>query len=364
MKIRLKCILFLVSISTLLMAENDSYLISQRRFLKIMPAYQSWDIENIYQVSQVSSPIFLYVPVNRQISFSMRGNGGNISGDLPELSGLTDTQLMLNYHWESRNLVFNLGINIPNGKSELTPQEYLTSSTLSAQYLNFRIPNFGQGFNVSPGFTWARMINDQIAVGLGASYQYRGEFKPLEFMLDDYDPGDEFLFSGGVDIRINELATFTGDIVFTTYTTDKSGNNKVFDSGNTLLLNFQYKQYFQYNELLLRARYRSKSKNSYVIGGVFQQEQFNTNPEQVEAFGHYRIRLNPRVNVGILGEVHSYLSNSVFSGLDIVGIGLLSDFSVQKSISIPMRIKYLFGDFRSGKSIAGWEIGLGAVIGF
>ncbi len=66
-----------------------------------------------------------------------------------------------------------------------------------------------------------------IVLGLSASYQFKGEFEPVE-EIENYKPGNELLLTGGIDVRVNETANFSSDIVFTVYGTDKLSGEKVF----------------------------------------------------------------------------------------------------------------------------------------
>lgn len=345
-------------------AANDAYIISQKGVVKIMPLYQNWEIEDGYQVSEMSIPLFFYYPINRAMSFYLRGSQASATGDVPNLSGISDTQVSFNYHVEAYHLVLNVGLNVPSGKKELTATEFQTSSVLSYNYFNFQVPNFGQGLNISAGLTYAYPIKDNVVIGLGASYQYKGKFKPLKGMLDDYDPGDEILFTGGVDLRLDEKTACSVDMIYVLYSTDQIDEEKVFESGNSLIASIQFRRYFNNNELWLLARYRTKAKNSYVIGGVFQEEPAKTVPEQLEGIGQFRILVNPGLYITILGEGRSYFSTKNFPGLDIMGFGLSPELALSSRYTVHAKVKYLFGDFPGGPTLSGWEIGLGVDIRF
>ena len=148
-------LLFISFISTATFAGNDNYIISQKGYIKLMPNFQMWSIESNYDISEISFPIMVYFPISRKFNLSLRSNQANIAGDVNTLSGLADTQLSCSYHLENAHLVFNVGLNLPSGKKELTVTEFQTSSQIAYSYFNFKVPGFGQGFNVSPGISWA-----------------------------------------------------------------------------------------------------------------------------------------------------------------------------------------------------------------
>ena len=358
---------------------NDNYIIGQKGYIKIMPVFQQWSIESNYEISEVSFPTMIYYPVNRALSLSIRGNQASIihvydnnlpivGGEKNALSGLTDAQLSASYHLENANLVFNLGLNLPSGKKELTANEFSTSSQIAYSYFNFQVPGFGQGLNVSPGISWAAPVSDNLVLGLGATYQLKGGFKPLEDMTDNYDPGDEILITGGFDIKLAPTTTFAVDVIYTTYGEDKMGSQTVFGSGDKIMVSGMLRSYQKFNELFLLVRYRSKGKNSYSILGDFQEEPEKTTPTQLEGIGYYKMRISEKFYLSILGEGRSFYATknfpNNFPGLDIIGFGLSPEFSPSRNIKIPLRFKYFFGDFTGGTSISGIEAGVGVVFLF
>ncbi|MDZ7341559.1 MAG: hypothetical protein ONB27_09405 [candidate division KSB1 bacterium] len=358
-------IMVIVSLHTCLAA--DQYIISQQRYLKILPLYQSWAIGKgpTYSYSEFSVPIAVYIPLNRNMSINLLASQATADGDgLEKLTGISDTQVSIAYYLESYHLIFNCGINVPSGKKELELDEFGTSALLSLSYFNFQVPNFGQGMNISPGVSWALPVNDKLVLGAAASYQIKGKYKPIKAMPDDYEPGDELLLSGGIDLRLGIMTTFAADFIFTTYGKDKVGSQSVFLSGRKSGINLKFQTFINYNELLLLGQYRTKGKNSTVIGGTLQTEVEKTIPDQFELMGYYRLRVNPQIYLSLLGEWRSYLAAKSFDGLDIFGIGVAPEFSLARNVSVPIRLKYLFGDFAGGSNIAGWEAGGGLSIVF
>lgn len=355
-------LLFLISN---IFATNDANIISQSRLIKIMPLYQTWTSDNMTLVSEISIPVFIYMPFGRNMSLSLRGGQATASGDfITNLSGLTDTQLSTSYHLESYNLVLNLGANLPSGKKELNFNEFNTSSFLSLNYFNFLTPNFGQGLNLSPGITWAYPLNDNFVLGLGVSYQMKGKFKPIEGMVADYKPGDEILFTGGIDIRMGEIINLSADLIYITYGSDEISNKEVFASGDMILANVQFRQYLNYNELLLFARYRSKGKNSLAVAGALVPEPQKTTPNQIEIIGNYRYRFTQNIYANVLAEGRFYLKTPVFPGLQIFGFGATSEIKLFSGLTLSPRVKYLIGKFKTGSSITGLEGGLGLIYNF
>ena len=202
-------------------------------------------------------------------------------------------------------------------------------------------------------------FTDNLVFGLGATYQYKGEFKPLKNMGDNYEPGNEMLFTSGFDIKLAPTTTFAADIIYSIYSEDKIASRKVFDSGDKITISCLIRSYQKFNELLLLGRFRSKGKNSYSIGGIFQEETKKTTPNQIEVIGYYKFRINRQFYLSILGEGRKYFETENFPGLGIFGFGVSPEYSPSRNLKIPFRIKYFVGDFTGGTSISGLEVGVG-----
>jgi TolB-like protein len=332
-------------------------------FIRLMPTYQSWTEAKGRRLAEFSVPLYARLAYGRDLSFALRGSQATASGNnFQKLSGLTDTQLSINY--KRGNVVFNLGLNFPSGKKELTTGEFQTAAALSLNHYNFQTPNYGQGLNLSPGINWAAPIGENSAVGLGASFQYKGRFKPLEFVAA-YDPGDELLLTGGGDWRLSESAKFSVDLIFMTYGDDRINGEKVFAAGNRILLNAQFRQSFDHDELWLFARYISKGRNSLAVGGALLPESQKSSPDQLDAIGQYWHRFSPRFSAALSAESRYFTNVQVAAatlssaGVNVVGLGVAPEFSPSAQYKIPARLKYLFGRSRNGKNMSGFEISLG-----
>ena len=336
-------------------------------YIRIMPIYQRWTEGNGNRFAQFSVPIYVRLALGRNLAVAMRGGQAMASGDnLQKLSGLTDTQLSCNY--SMANFIFTLGLNLPSGKRALTYDEFLTTSLLSLNHYNFQVPNYGQGFNVSPAFTWALPVSEKFAVGLGASYQYKGRFKPLA-LIDNYDPGDEVLLTGGLDWRAGETAKLSIDLIFTLYGTDKIDASAVFAAGNRVVTHAQFRQNFAHDELWLFARYLRRGKNSLAVGGALLPEDKKSAPDQIEIIGHYSHRFNRRAAAGFLAEARYFTkppAADIFTsaGITIIGLGVAPEFSPSPRFKILTRFKHLFGSSRGGQNISGLEAGLGMGLSF
>jgi hypothetical protein len=334
----------------------------RQNYLRVMPIYQRWAENDSTAFAQFSIPVYVRLALGRSLQVALRGSQATANGDgLQKLSGVTDTQLSCNYG--VANFIFTLGFNLPSGKRALTYNEFLTTSLLSLNHYNFQTPGYGQGFNVLSGFTWAWPISEKLAVGVGASYQYKGKFQPLTF-VDEYDPGDEILLTGGLDWRVGETAQFSLDLISTLYGKDKIDTAAVFAAGNRLVAHAQFRQNFSHAELWLFARYLSRGKNSLAAGGALLPEDKKSAPDQIEMSGQYFHRFTRRVAAGFLVEGHYFTTPPAViplssAGISIFGLGATLEFSLSPRFKIPARVKYLIGRSRHGKKFSGLEAGVG-----
>jgi len=361
-------VIFLIVLMFNNAAAQDEPTTSRRDdLIRLMPIYQRWSQGKGSEFSQFSVPVYARLMFGRKLSMAMRGSQATASGgSVQKLSGVTDTQL--SFFYSAANFIFNLGFNFPSGKRALTYDEFLTTSLLSLNHYNFQTPSYGQGFNASPGFTWAWPLSRKFAVGLGATYQYKGKFKPLA-LLDNYDPGDEILLTGGLDWRMGETAKFAVDLIYTLYGKDKIDTSVVFAAGNRLVTHAQFRQNFGFDEIFLFARYLSRGKNSLAVGGALLPEDKKSAPDQIEMIGQYFHRFNRGFASGLLVESRyftkppavTFLSSA---GISIFGFGVTPEFSPAAGWRIPIRLKFLFGNAPDGQKISGVEAGVGMAVSF
>jgi len=339
---RITGFLLLILFPILLFSQgNDPYVISQQGWVKMGVVYQGWYDKYNYKLNETSVPYQVYFPFNRSVALSLRGSHASVQGTgLATLRGLSDTQLILTTHMESAHLVFNLGVNIPNGKTELSAEEFDTSTLISLNILNFYTPNLGQGLNIAPSLTWAMPISDNFVLGLGASYQIKGKYKPIEWMEEDYHPGNELSVTAGFDLRLAETRTFSGDVLWTKYGEDRIGSETVFRSGDRLVATVQYRQYFGYNQLWILGRYRTRAKNSLAVAGKLVPEEYKTIPDQIELFTRYRMRLGRNLNLEIVGEYFKINKTMVFVNANVYGLGLAPEVRLSKRVALPIDFLY------------------------
>jgi len=369
---RIKTIgIFTLIIAGSLTAE-DSYVISQQGFFRVQGIHQSYTIDNDSSLSEFSMPIEVYWPISRETSLSLYTSYANAAGNnLTEVSGLSDTQISWNYYLENQNLVFNLGLGMPTGKTALDSLEFQTSLFISQYYWNFTVPSFGQGFNLSPGITWAIPLSDAAVMGLGLSYQFRGGFLPVKYTEDVYKPGNEVLLTGGLDLRLGRLSTLSGDIIFNSYGPDTYADTmEVYKSGNKLVTSVQFKNYYTHDLLFLSFRYRSKAKSQIIdrnsATGTYEliAEREKSYPNHIELTGWYKHRHSVSFFMSYGLEGRFYEETGIYKGSKLISIVLAPEIKLSNRSRLSGKLKYWTGSYSTDVPLSGLEIGAGWMVLF
>ena len=333
---------------------------SQRQPVQIttLALFQRY-VEDEMTLSEMSFPVFVYVPVGRGVGLSLLASQATASGDtLETLSGLNDALVTLSYarRLGRSSLVVSVSANLPSGKQELTQDEFSTSIPLSLNFYDFRVSSFGQGLSLSPGLTFATPLSESFVLGLGASYLYKGSFKPLQGMEDRYEPGSEILLTGGMDIRLSQRAALSGDVTYTLYDTDRVGELEVYDSGSKTTATAVFRHHQGFNVLRLLVRYRGRAKSSVLSDTMLVTQTERTLPNQVEVRALYRLRLRPSVSTGLLVHGRFFEETAVFTKKQLLDVGLLPEVKLSNTLSVIGRFIYTLG------TIDGFEAGGGLTL--
>ena len=344
--------------------QDDLRVIGRRASVTVLPVFQTWSVENGSRFSEFSTSLSLYYPVSRAAAITLHTSQAATGGDPTSISGLTDTQLGFAYHLERYNVVMNLGVNLPSGVRDLEQDEFATSVSLSNTLFDFRVPNFGQGVSINPGAVWGMPLNDDLVIGAGASYHYRGPFRPLK-EFDDFDPGDEVLFTGGVDARLSATGSISADLVVTFYGSDKLGSNEVFASGNKIVANVRWRNEFGRNVLTVVGRYRTLGRDEVGLGGILVPQDQNLVPDQFEFLASYLFPIRRGITMGISGGGRFFQETPApFTGASLFVLGLSPEFTVSSTVRIPVSLRLQAGSLKNNGSLFGLDIGAGLNVSF
>lgn len=342
----------------------DVSLTSERKPVRIslQPLVQHYDDDG-HTITEWSVPLVAVVPVQDHLLLGLRTGLARASGsELAPVKGLGDVQATLSYTRPvgEGSVIVNLGANLPSGATAFTPDEFETVTQLSQNFYAFRMPGLGQGFNLTPGVTWALPAGDDVMLGLGASYQLRGGYAPVQAMDGRYNPGNEVRFTGGLDIRAGETSTLSGDATLTLYGTDMIGDVEQYGPGRKLSLTAQYLRTIGFNAVRAVARYQSQAKSSVPtgIGGDDDAEELRVLPNQGAAFIIYRVRVHDAVDIVWRAEGRRFGETSAYSSKSLFTVGVAPEYSFEAGWTLMPRFAYTLGSF------SGVEAGLGMAVEF
>jgi len=347
-------------LQSIALGQGEQLVFQRSGFASVMPVYQRWTASDTSTFSQTAMTLSVSVPLGRSWSASLRTIAAGVSGDVASLKGAGDTQIGLSYNLTEYNIILNASANLPSGKEKLTSGEFETSVLISKHVFDLYVPNFGQGAGVTLGGIWGIQLSEKLVLGLGASYAYLGAYTPLEQYDDKYDPGEEFLISGGMEYRASKSLDLSCDIIFTTYGRDKLEDEEIFGAGNKFVVNAQLTKHFDEDELWIFLLYRSRAKSQYAVGESFVTEANQFMPNQFELRSHYEHRFTPTLTGRALvsGELSSETADR-YSGARIFGLGLAADIVLDGAITIAPVTKYSFGTLKDDVKVDGLMGGVG-----
>ena len=366
---RLACLLLVVLCAAPAWAQ-----LGPRPAFSAMGVYQRYTLGDT-TLAQASIPLTVTLPVGRSFSASLSAQVANVTADLGTTDGLddvtesfwglTDVQAVLSYVVEigQARIVASLRAGLPTGKREMTTPEFNTVRLLSQTFYEFNVPSFGQGFSVSPGFTAAFPVTEDVVVGLGASYNVRGSYTPVAGGVGDYNPGEEILLIGGADYRLSPATALSLDLTYTIYGTDTIGGSAGdFEAGNKLTGALQLRQLFGFHELRVAARYRDPSKSDLIQpdGTSFEVQ---TIPRHADLLATFRLRASRTLSTTFRAQVRTYdtvtyLGRELYAPQTVVELGLAPTYQVTPQFAVRSLANYTTGTF------SGIEAGLGTVVTF
>lgn len=334
----------------------DIYMGSERKPIRITTGavYQQYSDQDS-RLSQIAFPITAFIPVSRSLGFTLRANPALVSGDaVTALEGMSDAQAAVSFYQPigEGSVVLSVSSNLPSGKRELTEEEFATTALLSQDFYGFYVPVFGQGLNISPGITFAYPLGENVAGGIGASYQLKGEFKPVQNMPDAFTPGAELLITGGLDFKLNPTWALSTNLTYMLYQPDKLGDVTVYESGNQLFTSAQLLGSLGINQVRVIASFRTKAKSLLPAGGDFVTAPRSV-PQQYRLLGLYSLRIQENMRANLLAQLRHFNESDFFSNKTLFDLGASQEYAFSEVVATVLRFKYTFGSF------PGVELGLG-----
>ena len=327
--------------------------------VSLKPIYESWTIKDSTGFSEFTNILSVGYNPLKNTSLGLVSRYASVSGDVGSLNGFSDMQLIIKQRLPKVNITFDGGVNIPTGKTKLDQDNFITSRYIGKQLFSVNTSNFGQGLNAFLGATWLHPLSEDVVVGAGISYQLKTQYQPVSVSPDKYKPSNEISATAGLDIKLNETTTITGDFTGIFYGSDKLDGNEIFSSGNRLIFNTMYKQFLGYNYLTLRLSYRNVAldqlEGSYAL---LDYEKINPNQIYIAAMYNQRFNISFSLGYGIFMSIYEKTAD-YFSGYNLYGVTLAPQFKLSSSVSLPVFLKYALGSAEGKYDLQNFEVSAG-----
>ena len=156
-------------------------------------------------ISQFAVPLAVAVPIGARFSFDVATAFATATfdvdgGDKSTISGLTDTQLRLNFTLPGDAIMITAGLNLPTGQYKVEEDKLAPAGQIGNDFLAFPVSSFGNGFGGTGGVALAKSLGSW-NLGLGASFRKSFEFDAFESgsTTVTFTPATEIRVRGGLD---------------------------------------------------------------------------------------------------------------------------------------------------------------------
>jgi hypothetical protein len=190
-------------------------------------------------VSQFSFPIAFILPITDKlgmdISTAYANSRVSTNGvESSKISGLTDTQIRVNYTVGENRAVLTLGINAPTGMYKVPDKQQEAAGQIGSQFLGYPISSMGSGSAVTGGVAMAWTVGEW-NVGLGGSYRYSSPFDAFQVQTNvlRFEPGSEGRLRLGLDRAIGDGRISLGG-TFSAFSDDKVDSTSFATGARTL----------------------------------------------------------------------------------------------------------------------------------
>ena len=343
-------IIFLLLLMMSLPVVAQDYRLQSERYGTGGFSFEWWKA-NEDKISSFALPLTFIYPVNPKMRLYAMTSPAFTSlntGATANLNGLSDIKWGGHYLILDDQYLVTFGMNLPMGKSKLKVEEYSVASVMSMPAFNFRVPSMGQGLDIQAGISSAREMSDFI-IGYGISYLLKGGFTPFDGLDADYSPGNELTLTLGGD-----FGNIMADVLYTIYSADKYDGDKIYQSGNRLLLQAYWMTKVNDYDVVLLARERIKGKNKIQdltsSGNDLETESKNSNANQFQVCSDwYRpYGQDSRIKLSVDCRLYSDSDMTKSGGATLFGFGGGIEKPLSPTIMFNADLKYFIGKIKTG----------------
>ena len=290
--------------------------------------YQSLDVDG-QSINELSTPLsaqfFLFPDFGVSVGVSQARASGN---ELEQINGITDVQLSLDYliRLEDSRFILSVGANLPSGTNQFTDPEYETSLQLARIQYGFRVPYFGQGSSITPGLAFISSISANWVVSLGGAYRFRSPYKPIDGLMQEYEWGNELMFTLGLGGELAHRLSLSLDATYTSYDDDTIGETTVYKAGRQVTAQALVHKALPNQDLWVTAKYRMADSGEVLTGSAFQPELLKSFPDYFKLIAQYRVKISSPFRATFLGESAWYGRDVTSDDLGVYGLGVVPEF--------------------------------------
>lgn len=159
-----------------------------------------------------------------------RGTATGPAGAEAELSGPTDTELVLTYRPGPDWLMISASSALPTGRGSLSTEESFVGALVAAELLPFEIASWGSGGDMGGEVAVATQAGEW-GVGMAAGYRFARGYEPVPDLPFTYQPGDQLQLRFAADRNVAEASTLSFLLGFQHFTDDELENVNLFRAG-------------------------------------------------------------------------------------------------------------------------------------
>jgi opacity protein-like surface antigen len=358
-------VFFFLCLVGALSAQNGSPVGASSGSLTTGCSVQNWRIEGETHpvISQVSFPFTLSLPLGESMHLTVTHSPAYSRWyGAFKLGGLSDTWVQGTFLLPNKNVMLNVGVGLPTGKTKLTTEEFLlTQFILTRNIYRFQVPVYGQGFCGRFGGAAAIPFGKDAMLGLGGQFLLRSTYHPVNYVYrfdafeKNYDvaykPGNEWSVLAGLDVKLQENLKLTVDADMTQYGADLLEGQVVFKSGQKVTVSGSLLYRFNQQFLSALVIYRSRGKHEALQGLNLEKAEKNLLGAQVEIDAVYKAYAFREGGFFLLAEGRFYSRNeNEVDGASVYGGGLGLQFPLGENTSTDMRVKFFGGSLKDERS--------------
>ena len=297
-------------------------------------------------ISQYNFPFVFKIPLMENIAVDIIGSTTISSAKEHKLHGIRDLKARGVAMFAGDAIMFNVGLNLPTGKSKLDSAETAASLGLSDSALGFRYNRLGEGFDVNLGCGVAKAFGGA-ALGAGVGYLMKGKYEYFDGKDLAYKHGNRLNITGGFDLSFNALFLRT-DLTYTTYQFDKLNDSEVFKEGAKLAAEETFVLSTDRLTWLISARYTIHGKNELPSNIVKEGEKRYGNQANIN--GVIRLRLRDSLILkGVAEGIFISAEEGKHNDATVFGFGIGTIFQFMGISSLDITGKYYRGNSDQAK---------------